>query len=514
MEPRGAAAGDGGVDSPARAEPAEGSPAVPEPAEVASREGEPGPVRWFRRLFVVYWPLLIVFALALGVRVWAVSTWLPACPSTTATRSSLDDCYAVGGDAYYYSSMARNVADGNGFTVLSYSTLTNVDLADHPPGYVLFLAMLDKAGLTSFQAHRYVLAFVGAAGASLVGLLGWRLGGRRERATGVTAGVLAAVYPGFWMSDAYYMSESIFVPLIALTLLCAYRLWREPRMLNAVFLGAAAGGAWLVRGEAALLLGLIAVGFVLMSRAVTFWRRVLLGGVASAVCVGLMVPWVVYNLNRFDEPVYVTTTGTAFALNSCDDVWYGEATGWYSFGCLNAYTAITLQEDGVVTDAGVRARATAYIRENLAEYPRVATVRVLRVLGLYSVDDTIDRNYLAEGRKQDGVLTQVWMYYPMAALAIAGLVLLRRRRVPISPLVATLLAVVATVATSFPIFRYRLALDTAIVPAAAVALVAGGVWIASRMRRARGEGSDAEDPRPAAPEMRDESHEPLAPSAP
>jgi 4-amino-4-deoxy-L-arabinose transferase-like glycosyltransferase len=434
-----------------------------------------------------YWPLLVIFVVALGIRLWGTTSWLPECsPEEAAVRTTLTECYAIGGDAYYYHSMANQVATGNGFQIVTFDYQA-LPKADHPPGYVLLLAGLNVVGLDTLSWHRTVLCLLGATTAALVGLLGWRLGGAKGhtdgRACGVVAGVLAAIYPGFWMSDVYYMSESLFVPFIVLLLLGAYRFWRAPGWINALVMGAAAGAAWLVRGEAALLLGLIVIGFVLFLRGVRFWRKVALGAAACAVCIGMMLPWVAYNLSRFEEPVYVATTGTALGLNSCDAVWYGEATGWYSFGCLNQYAAATQREDGVLTDAGVRQRATAYIRENFGELPRVATVRVLRLFGFYSNTDTIDRNVLAEGRRFDGVQAQHWMYYGLLGFGLVGLVVLRHRRVPISPLVAALVAVAFTAAGTFAIYRYRLAADVALMAATSVALVTGASWLRAVVTR-------------------------------
>jgi hypothetical protein len=116
------------------------------------------------------------------------------------------------------------------------------------------------------------------------------------------------------------------------------------------------------------------------------------------------------------------------------------------------------------------------MKANLSAYPRVAAVRVARIFGLYSNTDTIDRNVFSEGRRFEGVQAQHWMYYFLVAFGIGGLVVLRRRRFPISPLVSAVVAVIVSVAGTFAIYRYRLAADVALMAAAAVALVAGSSW--------------------------------------
>ncbi len=440
----------------------------PSPAERAAHVGR------------TYWPLALVFLLALGVRLWSVYAGMPECtPAQAANRTVLTECYAVGGDAYHYQDLSQHIADGKGFTVLSYATFTDVDVADHPPAYPLLLAALDRIGLTEMNQHRLVMCFIGSLAAAMVGLVGWRVMGR---ATGVVAGVIAATYAGYWMSEAYYMSESLFVLFVAFALLAAYRFWRSPTWTNALLAGFTGGLAWLTRGEAALVLGFTMVGFIAFSRREGFWKRVKLGALACAVCIGMMVPWVAYNLSRFPEPIYIASTGTAFALNSCDEVWYGEGTGFYSFGCLARTTNEVQAEDGEVTDAGLRRKATEYQRANLDRYPAVVAIRVGRLFGVYAVGDTFDRNWAAEGRRPDWVRAQVVYYYGFLVLGAVGLYALRRRRVPITPLVAPLLATMATVAGTFAIFRYRLTADTALIVAGAAGAVAIVQWVMGWLR--------------------------------
>lgn len=454
--------------------------AKPNPAVVVGR----GAVRAFQ----TYWPLCLIVVVALGVRVWAVTVWIPECTTTQLANPArlAEDCYAVGGDAYYYDSMARNVAAGEGYSILSFATFANEDKADHPPGYVTFLALLNKLGLESVEQHRIAMSVFGSFGVGLLGLLGWRLGGARGRSSGIIAGVLGAFYPGFWMSEALYMSESFFVPFVTLTFLCTYRMWRSPSFPNAIWMGAAAGMAWLTRGEAAIILGFICIGIALCMRSVRFWRRIAYGTVASAVCIALMVPWVAYNLNRFPEPIFIAQTGTAFALNSCDEVWYGPAEGFYSFGCLDRYSRQVIAEEGELTDSGLNRVARQYIADNLSYYPAIMAVRVGRIYGVYLISDTRVRNIAAEGRPASGVEWQQNMYYLFLLGAPFGLVSLRRRKLPISPIIAAVAGVAISVATTFAIYRYRLAADVALLACASVAGAAGLGWLVGKAKEQAG----------------------------
>src|SRR5207237_9670047 len=80
---------------------------------------------------------------------------------------------------------------------------------------------------------------------------------------------------------------------------------------------------------------------------------------------------------------------------------------------------------------------------------------------------------LLEGRGRWQSRLATYEYYPLLAFSILGLVLLRRRRVPILPFLAIALAITITAATSFGITRYRAPVD------AMLPVLAGGalVWL-------------------------------------
>jgi hypothetical protein len=74
------------------------------------------------------------------------------------------------------------------------------------------------------------------------------------------------------------------------------------------------------------------------------------------------------------------------------------------------------------------------------------------------------------------------MYYALAVLSVGGLVLLRRRRIPIFPLLAVVLDVVVSVALTFGQTRYRTTAEVALVLASSVLLE----WAWGRLARGRG----------------------------
>jgi len=143
----------------------------------------------------------------------------------------------VGGDSRYYHEGANLLGQGKGF-VDPYQYLDagrTVAAADHPPLYIVYLALFSVVGLTSATEHMLASAAVGVATVVVVGLLGRQLGGAR---LGLIAAALAAIYPNLWGYDGALESETVAQLAVALTLLAAYVWWREPTRRNAALVGA------------------------------------------------------------------------------------------------------------------------------------------------------------------------------------------------------------------------------------------------------------------------------------
>ena len=87
----------------------------------------------------------------------------------------------VGGDAYFYHYGANLLVHGKGFIApLQYIALhIRLEAADHPPLYVLFLAIPSAIGLGTTLAHMLWSACLGTATVALTGLVGRRVAGNR-----------------------------------------------------------------------------------------------------------------------------------------------------------------------------------------------------------------------------------------------------------------------------------------------------------------------------------------------
>ena len=85
-----------------------------------------------------------------------------------------------------------------------------------------------------------------------------------------------------------------------------------------------------------------------------------------------------------------------------------------------------------------------------------------------------------------------WMYYALVALSLYALVWMRKRRIPISPMIAIVVMVTFTAAISIGITRYRVGADVMLAILGGVGLDA--LW--RLMRPARPTPSAASDPAP------------------
>lgn len=434
------------------------------PVDPVSRDrASPGQARR-DRVFLVGLGLILV--LALGVRLAFILIRQSKAPMG-------------GGDAYWYHFQARLVADGLGFLhpFEYFQHGRSVPGADHPPGMTVLLALLDLAGFDTPQQQRAWMAVLGTGSVALVGFTGRRIGGR---AVGLTAAFLAAVYPNIWINDGMLMAETPFIFGIALFLWAAYR-WIDGRgTWDVVGMSAGVTVAAMTRPEAVVLFPFLIAPMLLFRRAAPTRVRLAQLAVAATVPLVAFTPWVLYNLSRFERPVLLSTgAGQTLVVGNCPLTYSGPNLGYWDRKCLEPpYLDPPEEEDLSVRDGIYQDIAFEYVRDNLGTVPKVVAARILRLWGLYRIDESIALDGFVEGRA-GGVpgtglgLTReaLWSYYALLGAAMGGLVLLRRRRVPVYPLVAQFAMGTFVAAISFGITRYRAAAEVAIVLLAAVALV-------------------------------------------
>lgn len=380
----------------------------------------------------------------------------------------------IGGDAYYYHYGANLLADGHGFPHPYHLLKDHVDTpgAQHPPLYIVTLALGSVVGLSSFLAHQLLSCLLGTVTVVLIGLIGRRLAGP---GAGLLAAGVAAVYPNMWLNDALVLSETLVQTVSAGVVLIAYVFWQRRSYASVAVLGVVVGLAALTRAELILLTVVLVAPLCLLARPLAWRRRIALLAVAAGAFVVVVGPWCGYNLARYDKPVLITSgLDPTLVVSNCDDTYFGQDRGYWSYNCLIELPV----PSGDESDQGAVYHRIAldYVSAHRSQLPRVVAERVGRTFGLYQPLrqiqlDTIERRELPASRVGLG------MFYLLAALSIGGTVLVRRRGLPVLPLLSLIGVVVVAVALTFGQTRYRASAEVSFVVLGSVLLAAVPGWI-------------------------------------
>jgi len=390
------------------------------------------------------------------------------------------------GDWAYYNGVANLIAEGRWFIdPFAAGEGDTIPSASHPPLYPLVLSAISLLGGTGWRSHRSLGVVLGAASVVLLALLARRVAGERA---GLVAGALAALHPLLVAADGALLSETLYTPLLAGVLLCAYRLYDEPGTRWALALGALIALAALTRSEALLLLGVLVIPVALRHRP-RWWLR---AGAAGLACLVVLAPWTIRNWDAFGRPVPISTQdGALIAGANCPDTYSGPDMGGWSFACLSERVDLNEAVQGDIW----RREGIEYARENADRIPAVVGMRVLKLLDFYDPGYQLQ---FAEGRDRGFQRLGVGLYYLLLPLAIAGGLLLRRRGEPLRVLVGPLVMVGLSAVLFYGVTRLRHAADVVIVVLAAVALAE--LWARlARRSEASGRGSAPTGPPPARP---------------
>jgi 4-amino-4-deoxy-L-arabinose transferase-like glycosyltransferase len=426
-----------------------------------------------RRFFA---PLAVI---TLGAAAWRI--WYVLGPVT-------DRIQRLAGDEFFYNWQARYFADGRWFTnpFLLHNQHVTEPTALHPPLYTVFLAVPSWLGFSTPTQHRIATALLGTATVALVGLLGRRLAGDRA---GLVAAVVAAAYPPLWSNDSVIGLETLYCFLVVLALLAVYRFWYAPSLWGAAGVAVCLALASLTRSEGIILFVLLGVPTALLARGWNRTQKLRALGVMAAIGLVLIGPWVVRNLTTFERrTVLGTGFGLVLAYGNCDATYSGPKLGYWDNNCLREYTP-GIEES--VFDKDALDQGTAYIREHAERVPVVVLARIGRIWEVFRPTQNVELNEFFEQRGNTTSWAVLIGYYVLVPFAIGGLVVMRRRRVPIYPMLAIVAAITITVAIGFPVTRYRASFD-AVTPAL-VAVALDALW----RRWRRGGASPTSSARPA-----------------
>jgi len=378
----------------------------------------------------------------------------------------------VYGDAAYFFYQARAITEGHWFIDPLRWQWAHQGFhagAEHPPLYTLFLTIPDALGFGTFREAMLASVLLGSLTVVVIGLIAREIGGWK---VGVVAAFVAAVYANLWINDALVLSETAAALAIALVALFAYRFWKHPTWHNAAGFGFFGGLAMLARAEIVFLIPVLGLALVLLARTLSSRERLQRIAVMALLVALPVVPWVAYNLVRFDHAVTLSTGGEfTLANTNCRGAYYGPRVGWWDATCLaNRY-----QQKGDESTVALHYehQGLNYAEGHLSRLPVVLAARIGRMWGLYKPFQQLPLEDFEQGRGPRTITKLALIqYYALAILAIAGLVMMRRRKVIIYPLLS--LVVIATFAgmLAFGATRYRVPAEIAIVVAAAMPLAA------------------------------------------
>ena len=390
---------------------------------------------------------------------------------------------AVGGDGFAYSVGANQNAAGHWFL----GTFTNKPAALHPPVWSLILTGWAALGQHDEFRQQLLAAVIGTCTVGVVGLAGRRIAGDR---VGLISAAIAAVYSGLWLYERALLSETFLFLVIALMLILAYSFRDHPSTARAALLGAMCGLLAMTRSEEILIFPLLAVPLILTVRTVAWRTRILWLVLASVLTVAVIAPWTIYNLGRFQKPVFLSTNAGGAAANAnCDGTYYGPHIGWWNILC---FPKDQPTDPSVATGVYIRYGLT-YAEHHLGRLPLVVFAREGRAFGYWNpFQQTYLDNQWQRVLPIFGKPTSVWVYdlrlvsyWILLLPAAAGCVVLRRRRIPLYPLLAFFLTVVITVATAYGETRYRAAAEVPFVILAGVGIEA----VLGRNQQPRGDES-------------------------
>ncbi len=476
---------------------------------------------------------------------WSTRRFFVLLGTVTALGLAVRLAYTIGvrwdqnlwGDAFTYHFTANGIADGHGFATWVPRSFTNPDAiilsdprswhgvvsvgpsADNPPLYPLYLAGWSVLGLRTYHWHMIASVMLGASAVFVMGLVGRKIIGPRG---GIITALIAAVYANFWVNDSVGTSESMGILASSIVLLLTYRAWESPTVQRILAVAAMCGLSGLIRSEFVLLLPLLIIPLLFRKlRDRPIKERIGLLLACGAVALLVMSPWLIRNLTKFEKPVLLATdAGLSLAATNCDETYSGASLGWWSPSCVvnvalvkrdgecravRAHSAVAKRRqtcDPSESDGVWRQRAFDYIGDHLDRFPVVLLARLGRMWELYhpgspwgeiNVDQKIAFD-ITEGRSEGAARLALAQFYMLAPFAIAGGVLLWRRKQTLAPLIALPILTSITALYAFGNTRYRTVAEPALVALGAVTVEVLIVRFWDQ-RRARREEPSEDPPR-------------------
>ena len=308
------------------------------------------------------------------------------------------------------------------------------------------------------------------------GLLGRRVWSPRA---GLIAALIGAFNPSIVHFPGFVLSETLTIPLMAALGLWLYRFWDDPTWKNAAGTGAWCGLAVLTHPDSSMMVLLAIVPAVFIVKGVQLRARFMNLVAAGITCGALVMPWVAYNLHRYEKPVYLSVGADySMAQGSCDQTYYGNLIGFFWLNCMGERlqgTDLALKDQSLGADH-LRHETLKYIRAHLGRTPIVVAARIGRVTGVFRPIQQANLESFIEGRERWLTNLAVVTWYPLALASICGVFILRRRGRPVFPLIGMIVTVLIGTAITLAVLRYRAGAEPAIAVLSAVTLDSAISW--------------------------------------
>ena len=203
--------------------------------------------------------------------------------------------------------MAKDISEGRGFIdKQGVPTTTRFPVYPHFIGLIFFLFGYHITA--AFVAQ----AFVGG----LMPVLAYLIAKEYfDEKISLTAAAVAAFYPSFIVYAGRMMTENLFIPLVALLILCTVRLYKDPSIKHAAFIGFAVVAASLCRGITVPLM-MLAPAFAFFFARGKILSKLKLAAVTGGVTLLTLSPWVVRNYIHFDK-IFITSSAGGPILWLC-----------------------------------------------------------------------------------------------------------------------------------------------------------------------------------------------------
>ena len=395
----------------------------------------------------------------------------------------------LNGDAFYYHHASRLLVDGLGFVEPyrylfggaqellfledpSYFTeTTNQNLpvghveptAGHPPLWVIFLAFPILIGLDSILIQQIFSALIGSLGVFAIGWATREIVGEKS---GLIAAGIASIYAFLWLNDGLLMSETLVIPIVAITVGLSARLYRKNSLRLLIAFGVAGGLAVLTRAELIIVIPFLALP-ILRNSSQTLKKRLTKYFLVGVIVASLLAPWVARNLIQFEEPVLLSNgSGILLAQTNCEATYFGDKQGYWEYLCGLPQP---VGQDGEPTDESVRdkeyrSRGIEYAAEHKGRlFGHVIPKRVARLWGFYSPLEQLRADKLVEGRNFSLSLIGLFQYYSLIPLSIFGLIKLKDRKKPLLPILTIPIITTLLAAISMGTTRYRVSAEISII---------------------------------------------------